>query len=156
MKCLTMPFATLLLFAALIFSSASALAQADEFQPPSPEEIATGQLMDTISSWAGAWQSQLPDLFISHYALDFVPPDFESREVWVENRRVRLQAPEYIKLRLIDFELHELSDNRAVTRFKLVYERPDYSDETYKELVFENYSGLWLIIAENNLRVQVL
>lgn len=127
---------------------------ADESEP-TPEDVATTQLMETISSWAGAWQSQIPDLYISHYALDYTPQDFSSREEWVENRRTRLLGPEYIKLRLIDFELHDITENGAITRFKLVYERPDYSDFTYKELVFENSNGLWLIIEENNLEVLV-
>ena len=135
----------------------AANAQADdEFKPPSREDIATSQLMETISSWAGAWQSQIPDLYISHYAIDYRPPDFSSRQEWVENRRTRLIEPEYIKLRLIDFELHELTNSGATARFKLIYERPDYSDETYKELVFQESNGLWLISEENNLEVKTL
>ena len=45
---------------------------------------------------------------------------------------------------------------QAVTRFTLVYERPGYTDESYKELVFANNNGLWLIVEENNLRVSPL
>jgi len=123
---------------------------------PSPEDITITQLMETISSWAGAWQSQLPDLYISHYTIDYIPPGFSSRKEWVENRRTRLLEPEYIKLRLIDFELHELTNSGATTRFKLIYERPGYSDETYKELVFQENNDLWLISEENNLEVKTL
>jgi hypothetical protein len=118
-----------------------------------PEEIVTGQLMALISDWAGTWQAQLPDLFISHYELDYVAPGFSSRQAWLDDRRSKLVEPEYIRLRLIDFELVSLTETEAVTRFSLVYERPGYADETLKELVIGNNNGLWLIREETNVRV---
>ena len=112
--------------------------------------------MATISNWAGAWQSQLPDLYIAHYALDYKADGFATREAWVADRRERLRIPAWIKLRLIDFELVSITETEAVTRFTLIYERPDYQDQTYKELVLHNRNGLWLISAETNLEVTAL
>jgi hypothetical protein len=98
----------------------------------------------------------LPDLYIAHYTLDYIAPGFASRQAWLADRRERLVEPDYIRLRLVDFELVSLSEASATTRFTLIYERPGYSDETLKELVFSNRGGLWLISAENNLSVKVL
>ena len=126
------------------------------FKPPSREEIITSELMNTISSWADAWQSQLPDQYIAHYSRDYQPVDYPTREAWIESRRSRLLEPEYIKLQLLEFRIQELTEKRAVTHFKLVYERPDYADVTDKELVFSIVNGLWLITEENNLEVKAL
>ncbi|MDG2174736.1 MAG: hypothetical protein P8M72_01160 [Gammaproteobacteria bacterium] len=145
------------IFISMLVSIQYATAQPEESETPlTYEEISTNQLMEAISSWAGAWQSQLPDLYITHYVIYYKPPDFDSRDQWVENRRTRLILPEFISLRLIDFELIALSDNEATVRFSLIYERPDYSDQTYKELVFQGSNGFWLIKEENNLETVVL
>ena len=145
-----------LLFSVL-FSIQLAMAQPEETETPlTYEETSTRQLMEAISSWAGSWQSQLPDLYISHYVIYYKPPEFDSRNEWVENRRTRLVEPETINLRLLDFELFKLSDNEATVRFTLIYERPGYSDQTYKELIFQGANGLWLIKEENNLETVVL
>ena len=141
----------------ILISIQPAMAQPEELETPlTYEEISTNQLMETISSWAGAWQSQIPDLYISHYVIYYRPPEFDSSEQWVENRRTRLIEPEFITLRLIDFELFALSDNEATVRFTLIYERPGYSDQTYKELVLQGANGLWLIKEENSLETIVL
>lgn len=125
-------------------------------ESPSWEQETTQQLMAKISDWAGTWQAQLPSLYISHYTLDYFPEDFESREAWLADRREKLTEPEYIKLRLIDFDLVYLGKSTAVTQFTLIYERPDYTDETLKQLILTNQNGLWLIKEENNLRVTPL
>ena len=122
----------------------------------SPEDLVTQQLMAFISDWAGTWQAQLPDLYISHYTLDYVAPGFPSRQAWLDDRREKLVEPEFIRLRLLDFEMVSLTEESAVTRFTLIYERPGYADETLKELVFTNSNGLWLISGENNLSVKPL
>lgn len=62
--------------------------------------MTTQILMAKISDWAGTWQAQLPDLYIAHYALDYVALGFASRQAWLDDRRIRLVEPEYIKLRL--------------------------------------------------------
>ena len=139
------------------FLCTAALAQPANTQPaPAPADDTTARLMATISNWAGAWQSQLPDLYIAHYALDYKADGFATREAWVADRRERLRIPAWIKLRLIDFELVSITETEAVTRFTLIYERPDYQDQTYKELVLHNRNGLWLISAETNLEVTAL
>ncbi len=79
----------------LITSMASA-------QPSAPgdelswEDRTTQTLMAKISDWAGTWQAQLPDLYIAHYALDYIAPGFASRQAWLADRRQRLVEPEYI------------------------------------------------------------
>ena len=42
--------------------------------------MTTQILMAKISDWAGTWQAQLPDLYIAHYALDYVALGFASRQ----------------------------------------------------------------------------
>jgi len=119
----------------------------------SDENRVSSDLMDTISSWAGAWQAQLPDIYFSFYVPDYAGAGYTSREAWIEERRQRILAPENISLRLLDFELLAYSQSQASTRFTLIYERPGYRDETYKELNLEQLDGKWLISGETSLRV---
>jgi len=142
-------FRSLCFFIMLCMQDTSAQLKA----PSNWQETATAELMETISDWAGAWQAQLADIYITHYTLDYKAPEWETRAEWLADRRASISKPEYIKLRLIDFEMVELTENAATTRFTLIYERPGYSDETYKELRFIGRSGIWLIKEENNLRV---
>lgn len=111
------------------------------------------ELKETISLWAGAWAAQLPSSFIAFYTADFKADGFASREAWVDNRRQRITSPDFIKLRLIDFELVEINNAQATTRFTLVYERPGYSDETYKELGLTRVNDSWRISRELNINV---
>lgn len=112
--------------------------------------------MANVSEWACTRQWQLPSLSISHDTLDYFPNDFPTRETRLPDRHEKLTAPEYIKLRLIDFELVYLGKTTAVTQFTLIHERPDYPDETLKQLILTNQNGLVLIKQENNLRVTPL
>jgi len=54
----------------MLISVQPIIAQPEESETPlTYEEISTNQLMGTISSWAGFWQSQTPNLYISHYVI---------------------------------------------------------------------------------------
>jgi hypothetical protein len=79
-----------------------------------------------------------------------------TNDAWLADRRAKLTEPEFIKIRLLDFELVSMQGNKATVRFTLVYERPGYADETFKELVLNNDGGGWLIEDESNLGVKVL
>lgn len=150
-------FYKFLLVCLFVSCGSAALAQADSIEVGLPrEQVVTEQLKKTIATWAGAWQSQLPDLYIAHYSLDYIAPGFGNRQDWLADRRVKLIEPEFIKIRLVDFELVSLEGNSVTTRFTMIYESPDYADETYKELILTERNGLWLIEQENNLEVEVL
>lgn len=117
------------------------------------------QLRDTISLWGGAWAAQIPEAYFGYYTEYYIAPGFDSREAWMADRRSRIVSPEYIRIRLLDFELVEISEllvgqHIATTRFTLIYERPGYSDRTYKELELLNTGEGWKITSEENLRVE--
>jgi hypothetical protein len=119
------------------------------------------QLRDTISLWGGAWAAQLPDAYFDFYSERYVAPGFDSRQAWMADRRRRIEEPDYIRIRLLDFELVDASEllvgqQIATTRFTLVYERPGYSDRTFKELELLNTGTGWKISSEENLRVEQL
>ena len=64
-----------------------------------------------------------------------------TNDAWLAGRRAKLTEPEFIKIRLLDFELVSMQGNKATVRFTLVYVRPGYADETFKELVLNNDGG---------------
>lgn len=136
-------------------SSAQLGPRSDDATGSQSVEAIQKQLRDTISLWAGAWSAQLIDPFIDFYSESYLSPNFSSREEWVENRRIRIEGPDYIRIRLFDFELIEANSNLAVVRFTLIYERPGYSDSTYKELELVNQEGEWKISNETNIQVNI-
>lgn len=118
------------------------------------------QLRNTISLWGGAWAAQIPQAYFDFYSEHYKAREFESRQAWMAERQRRIQEPEYIRIRLLDFELVEFSELligelTAVTRFTLIYERPGYSDRTYKELELLNRHGEWKISSEKNLKIEL-
>ncbi len=118
-----------------------------------PSTAVTEHLKNTISVWAGAWQSQIPDLYLSYYTTDYVGPGYSSREEWRLDRQNRVLSPGSIKIRLLDFELVEVTENTAKTRFQMLYEKPGYADKTLKELTLIKQNGMWRISEENNISV---
>jgi len=59
---------------ALMLIAFTCCAQEESNAPElSREELVSGQLQKSISTWAGAWQSKLPDLCIAYYTLDYFP-----------------------------------------------------------------------------------
>jgi len=117
------------------------------------------QLRDTISLWGGAWAAQIADAYFDFYSDRYIAPGFDSRQAWMADRRTRIEGPDYIRIRLLDFELIEIGEllagqQIATTRFTLIYERPGYSDQTYKELELMNTGDGWKITSEENLRVE--
>jgi hypothetical protein len=114
------------------------------------------ELQETISLWAGAWAAQLTEPYIGYYTSTYYPPNFDSRDEWVEDRRERIESPESIQIRLLDFELLEAGPLLAIVRFTLMYSRPGYSDRTDKELELIWVGGSWRISREKNISVEEL
>ena len=119
------------------------------------------QLRNTISLWAGAWAAQIPEPYFEFYTERYIAPGFDSRLEWMTDRRQKIEGPEYIRIRLLDFELVEttelLADELlAIIRFTMIYERPGHSDSTIKEIELISRRGEWKISVENNIQVEVL
>lgn len=127
----------------------------ENLEPDASETVAEMEthLKGVIASWAAAWQSQLLDVYFLHYYPGYFPADFMTAEAWKEDRREKMIKPEYIHLSLDDFELTSFSEEQAVIRFTMGYQRPGYEDETNKEITLRSLNGLWLIDKELSLRV---
>lgn len=121
----------------------------------------TEQIQAVIASWAGAWQSQFFTTYITHYHPEFEPEEFETRQAWREDRRERIMEPEFIRIALRDFNLLEQGfedqgGDWVRVQFWLSYRRPDYADQSLKEIVLRQRNGLWLIAEERNLEVNII
>jgi len=64
--------------------------------------------------------------------------------------------PESIRIALRDFSLLEQGDDWARVQFWLSYRRPDYVDQSLKEIVLRERNGLWLIAEERTLQVNII
>lgn len=72
----------------------------------------------------------------------------------MKSRRERIEYPESIQIRLLDFELVEAGPLLAIVRFTMLYQRPGYGDRTDKALELVLQGREWLISGEENIRVK--
>ncbi len=142
-----------------VFTLQSFAAETDSEEPDPFAE----QIQAVIASWAGAWQSQFFTTYITHYHPQFEPEseEYESRQAWRADRRERIMAPESIRIALRDFNLLEQGfvepgGEWVRVQFWLSYSRPDYADQSLKEIVLRERNGLWLITEERTLEVNII
>jgi MSHA biogenesis protein MshM len=122
----------------------------------SPDENIEAALNTAVSTWVNAWSDGDFMGYLSVYHESFIPSNIDSYDSWVDQRKARIEGVQGIRIGYDRFELIETSPENATVRFWQSYDRNSYSDETWKELQFQNNNGTWLITSERNLQVNRL
>ena len=118
-----------------------------------PEGNIETDLHETLNTWLLAWENGNFSDYFSTYHEDFIPSHLDSYEIWLNQRRARIEGVQGINTDYDRFELLESTAENATARLWLAYSRLGYSDETWKEIKFQKVNDAWLIISERNLRV---
>ncbi len=109
------------------------------------------EIVAVVDAWARAWSAQNPALYLSFYADDFAVPDGLSRAAWENQRRNRLNAPEFIQVD-VGYAQFELLDNNTIeVSLRQGYSSDTYSDFTNKLLRLRREDGLWKIVGEETI-----
>jgi len=120
-------------------------------------EAEPAELAALVEAWARAWSEQRVEDYLYFYSQGFVPLGGMSREEWQELRRVRVAAPEYVKVSVafLDFESSESAggsaggSDRALVRFNQSYESDAFGDVVTKTLELVREGGVWKIVKES-------
>lgn len=109
------------------------------------------ELVDTVTSWASAWEKRDVSGYLGFYGRDFEVPGNQARSNWEALRRSRLTRPSSIDIdiRFDKFEIVE-PDHAEVT-FLQTYKSDVYSDVTNKVLKLRKEGEGWKILQERSL-----
>jgi len=113
-----------------------------------PQQAEKTAILQAIRDWRDAWAGQKVDVYVSHYADNFSPPDM-TRSDWLEQRRERLRNPRFIKVKLDDEEVVMHGHDHAQVNFSQSYQSDTYSDQVRKTLLLKRFRNRWLIVQED-------
>ena len=119
------------------------------YPAPGPAVIEK-DLFTTLQAWADAWSDRHVDRYLDYYTADDRPPDM-SRPAWQQQRRQRLSKPEWIEVKLSDFELAEINGDAATVTLIQRYRSNTYRDVTRKRFELQRKGGSWRIAEETTL-----
>lgn len=119
------------------------------------QRLSNEKAENLVKSWAKAWSDQNVEQYLRHYSDDYRPLGSSlSHKEWVDQRHIRLTNKKFIKVKVSDFEVVDMSDKFAVN-FNQHYQSERINDRIKKQLVFEKEGDNWLnakIVKEQVLR----
>lgn len=132
--------------------------RAPQTEPAAQDELtqprtAREAVIARLEEWAAAWARQDVEDYLRFYAEDFSPSGRLGRSTWEAQRDQRLSAPEWIVVRLKDFDVHELAPGRIQVDFIQIYRSDRFSDRTRKRVVLVSREGEWRILSERTLKI---
>ncbi len=109
------------------------------------------KIKSTISDWAVAWSSQNAEDYLSYYA-SFFKPKSGSLAEWKQQRRQRLEKPEYISISLENMTLKPFAEGRVRVDVVQHYQSDTYNDVSKKRFFLNrNTMGEWKIYREKSI-----
>ncbi len=117
-------------------------------------KINKDEVITALHGWAAAWSAQAVDLYLSFYGKDFKPVKL-SRKVWAVQRRIRLNKPRWVSVRLKDFNVKATAtqSDKAIVQLVQDYRADNYHDKTKKQFVMQRTVDGWRILSEKSLAV---
>jgi tetratricopeptide (TPR) repeat protein len=101
-----------------------------------------------VEAWAQAWSEQRAEDYLYFYSQGFRPAKDLSRDDWEELRRLRVAAPDFIKVSVAFLDFETSDPDRALVRFNQSYESDTFSDVVTKTLELVREGGSWKIASE--------
>ncbi len=102
-----------------------------------------------VREWAAAWSAQDVDRYLGFYDPNFLPADGKTLQQWRAERRVRLSAPEYIRVSVQNIQPLRSEIDRATANFVQHYESNRYRSTALKELALQRRGNEWKIVRES-------
>ncbi|SFD60208.1 Tetratricopeptide repeat-containing protein [Thiohalospira halophila DSM 15071] len=116
------------------------------------DEAVTRAVTRRLHDWASAWSEQAVAEYVAAYAADYSPEGL-NREEWEEQRRRRIQRPEWIQVELDRIEVWDTGPDTATAIVRQHYDADSYADVTLKSLQMVLEEGRWVISNEQTLKV---
>jgi outer membrane protein assembly factor BamE len=121
--------------------------------PPSQPDVVPSPgsedpVLKTVNEWAAAWVRRDEAAYLAAYDAGFVPQGGDSRAEWEKRRRLLLEAPGNIELRIDSPVVERAADGSAVVTFNQYSQSGTYQDAVVKQLRLVERDGRWLIAEE--------
>jgi len=134
-----------------------AVAQAEpakpaKVEPPKPAKPDTSErdaVLAQVNGWAKAWGAQNVDSYLGYYSQQFEPPKGQSRKVWSDERRARIEGKGHIRVEVGAPEV-TVNGNTAKVTFRQTYESDRLTARSRKTLVLIKNGGKWQIKQESS------
>ena len=105
-------------------------------------------ILHTVQNWAKAWSSRNADKYLSMYAQSFKTPDNQSRSIWEQKRRERIDKPQPIVVTIINPKIKVLDETLAKVSFIQSYRSGKLKSTTRKTLTMIRENNVWKIQSE--------
>lgn len=115
-------------------------------------EAVTRAVTRRLRDWASAWSEQAVADYIDAYAADYSPEGL-NRAQWEDQRRRRIQRPDWIQVELDRIEVWDTGPETATAIVRQHYDADSYADVTLKSLQMVLENGRWVISGEQTLKV---
>lgn len=117
-------------------------------QVPPSDALPEAELSRAVEDWAAAWSRKDVKGYLGHYAADFRVPEGKSRNAWESDRRVRIEKPGAIEVKVESFKVKPAGADRADVSFRQHYRSVGLKSSTTKTLTLVRRDGRWLIQQE--------
>jgi hypothetical protein len=108
------------------------------------------EVITALQGWAAAWSAQDVDLYLSFYDKRFIPENGTDRQIWANQRQVRLLKPRWIEVRLSNFLFQLQSKNQAEVQVTQNYRSNSFRDKSKKRFLLTRSDDGWQILNEIN------
>jgi tetratricopeptide (TPR) repeat protein len=134
--------------AAIATASAPTAAAATSIKPLSGDALQAA-VVQRMAAWQDAWRNKQVDSYLGFYASTFVP-DKLKRSAWEQDRRVKLNKPGAIEVK-VGPPTYEIKDGVVKVSFDQEYSSFNYKDTTRKSMTWVQEAGVWRIQRESTL-----
>ncbi|WP_018228621.1 nuclear transport factor 2 family protein [Methyloversatilis universalis] len=117
-------------------------------QVPPSDALPEAELSRAVEDWAAAWSRKDVKGYLGHYAADFKVPDGKSRSAWESDRRVRIEKPGTIEVKVENVKVRPAGADRADVSFRQHYRSVGLKTSATKTLTLVKRDGRWLIQQE--------
>lgn len=108
------------------------------------------QVLQSIEKWREAWQAQDIKTYIAQYTYDFGTANGKSRSTWLAERKIKLNRPKTISIKIDRIRLNRLAHHRWAVTFRQHYQSDVYQDVVTKTLTLKKVENQYLIDSERS------
>lgn len=104
-------------------------------------------VIKTVESWAKSWSNKDTNNYLAHYSKEFQTPKGESRKIWANERRARIEGKGRINVKIETLKV-KIEGRTATVKFRQIYSSDQLTANSRKTIELAKQDGKWLIIQE--------
>jgi tetratricopeptide (TPR) repeat protein len=120
--------------------------------PPVASSVPDGpgkEVESAVQAWAKAWSDKNMNAYLAAYAKEFETPNKQPRDVWEQDRRLRITGKNKISVNLLGLNI-TVSGTTATARFQQDYKADALSVLSRKTLELVKSDDRWVIVKESS------